>query len=107
MKTNNYGRSRQNSYNISDYNGNSFYSGSDFLDSSNYDILIQLENGLYRFVFYDSNEDGIDRLWWKEKDSVGISGELGFYDVEGNPLKVFPSDFGQEIRMDFIIGPIP
>ena len=107
LKTNNYGRSRQNSYDISDYNGNSFYSGSDFLDSSNYNILIQLENGLYRFVFYDSNEDGIDRLWWKEKDSIGISGELGFYDVEQNPLKVFPPDFGQEIRMDFIIGPIP
>ena len=71
------------------------------------EVLIQLENGLYRFVFYDSNEDGIDRLWWKEKDSVGISGELGFYDVEQNPLKVFPPDFGQEIRMDFIVGPIP
>ena len=53
------------------------------------------------------DRDGIDRLWWKQKDSIGIAGELGFYDVNYTELIKFSPDFGQEIRMDFIIGPIP
>ena len=69
--------------------------------------MIILEDGLYQFVFNDLNEDGIDKLWWREKDSVGTTGTLSFYDLDQNLLKTFPSDFGQEILMDFIVGPIP
>ena len=107
LKTNNFGRSKQNSFSIHDYYDSIYYLESQFLDSTDYDVLIKLENGLYQFVFKDFNEDGIDKLWWKEKDSVGVAGALGFYDLDQNLLKVFPPDFGQEIRMDFIVGPIP
>ena len=34
------------------------------------------------------------------KDSIGIAGELGFYDVNYTELIKFSPDFGQEIRMD-------
>lgn len=107
LKTNNFGRAKQNSYNIHDYNDKIYYSESQFLDNTDYDVLIKLEHGLYQFVFNDLNEDGIDKLWWREKDSVGIAGTLGFYDLDQNLLKSFPSDFGQEIQLDFIVGPIP
>ena len=107
LKTNNFERAKQNSFIIRDYNDRIYYSESQFLDSTDYDVLIKLENGLYQFIFNDLNEDGIDRLWWKEEDSVGVAGTLGFYDLEENSLKIFPPDFGQEIRLDFIVGPIP
>jgi hypothetical protein len=107
LKTNNFGRAKQNSFSIHDYQKKVYYSESQFLDNTDYDVTIKLEDGLYQFVFNDLNEDGIDKLWWREKDSVGIAGTLGFYDLDQNLLKSFPSDFGQEIRMDFIVGPIP
>ena len=107
LKTNNYGRAKQNSFKISDYDGNIHYSGDTFLDSTEYNIAINLNEGFYQFHFSDINEDGIDRLWWKQKDSIGIAGELGFYDLNYTELIKFSPDFGQEIRMDFIIGPIP
>ena len=107
LKTNNHGRAKQNSFKISDYDGNIYYSGDTFLDSSEYNIAINLNEGFYQYHFSDINEDGIDRLWWKQKDSIGIAGELGFYDVNYTELIKFSPDFGQEIRMDFIIGPIP
>ena len=107
LKTNNHGRAKQNSFKISDYDGNIYYSGDTFLDSSEYNIAINLNEGFYQFHFSDIKEDGIDRLWWKQKDSIGIAGELGFYDVNYTELIKFSPDFGQEIRMDFIIGPIP
>ena len=107
LKTNNFGRAKQNSLSIHDHQKKVYYSESQFLDNTNYDVMIKLEDGFYQFVFNDLNEDGIDKLWWREKDSIGIAGTLGFYDLEQNLLKTFPSDFGQEIRMDFIVGPIP
>ena len=97
----------QNAFSIHDYQKKVYYSESQFLDNTDYDVMIKLEDGLYQFVFNDFNEDGIDKLWWREKDSVGTTGTLGFYDLDQNLLKTFPSDFGQEILMDFIVGPIP
>ena len=107
LKTNNFGRAKQNAFSIHDYQKKVYYSESQFLDNTDYDVMIKLEDGLYQFVFNDFNEDGIDKLWWREKDSVGTAGTLGFYDLDQNLLKTFPSDFGQEILMDFIVGPIP
>ena len=107
IKTNNLGRAKQNTYEIRDYDGNIYYSDYALLDSTVYDLKISLGPGFYQFVFTDSNEDGIDRLWWQQKDSVGTSGELGLYNMDQSIIKKFTPDFGQEIRMDFIIGSIP
>jgi hypothetical protein len=46
-------------------------------------------------------------LWWKQKDSIGIKGELGLYNLDQSIIKQYTPDFGQDIRMDFIVGPIP
>ena len=105
--TNNLGRAKENAYQILDYYGNIFYSETDFEDSTNYNIKIELDPGLYQFVFTDTKENGIDRLWWQEKDSVGVTGDLGIYNFDQSVIQKFSSDFGQEIRMDFIVGPIP
>ena len=107
IKTNNLGRAKQNTYEIRDYDGNIYYSDYALLDSTVYDLKISLGPGFYQFVFTDSNEDGIDRLWWQEKDSVGVSGKLGLYNLDQSTIQEFTPDFGQEIRMDFIVGPIP
>ncbi len=107
LKTNNLGRAKENKYEISDYNGNIYYSDYNLIDSTSYNIPIYLEPGLYRFIFSDSAENGIDRLWWHQKDSVGISGKIEFHDSNNNLIKRFSPDFGQEVRMDFIIGPLP
>ena len=77
------------------------------MDSTFYEITISLDPGFYKFIFTDSNEDGIDRLWWKQKDSIGIKGELGLYNFDQSIIKQYTPDFGQDIRMDFIVGPIP
>ena len=105
--TNNLGRAKENAYQILDYYGNIFYSETDFEDSTNYNIKIELDPGLYQFVFTDTKENGIDRLWWQEKDSVGVTGDLGIYNLDQSVIQKFSPDFGQEIRMDFIVGPIP
>ena len=86
---------------------NIFYSESTFFDSTIYDIKINLDPGQYQFIFTDTRENGIDRLWWQEKDSVGVGGELGIYNLDQSVIQKFTPDFGQEIRMDFIVGPIP
>ena len=107
IKTNNFGRAKQNTYEIKDYSGNILFSNYSLLDSTFYDIAISLDPGFYKFIFTDSNEDGIDRLWWKQKDSIGIKGELGLYNLDQSIIKQYTPDFGQDIRMDFIVGPIP
>jgi len=107
LTTNNLDRAKENSYEIRDYSGNIFYSESTFFDSTVYDIKIDLEPGQYQFIFSDTKENGVDRLWWQEKDSVGVGGELGIYNLDQRIIQKFTPDFGQEIRMDFIIGPIP
>jgi len=107
LTTNNLDRAKQNTYQIRDYYGNILYSEYMFLDTTAYDNKISLDPGLYQFVFTDANEDGIDRLWWQEKDSVGVSGKLGLYNLDQSTIQEFTPDFGQEIRMDFIVGPIP
>ena len=107
LTTNNLDRAKENTYEIRDYSGNIFYSKYNLIDSTNYDTRIDLDPGKYQFIFTDTKENGIDRLWWQEKDSVGISGELGLYNLDHSLIEKFTPDFGQEIRIDFIVGPIP
>ena len=89
------------------YFGYIFFSEFMLFDTIAYDTKISLDPGFYQFIFSDANEDGIDRLWWQQKDSVGLSGKLGLYNLDQSAIQEFTPDFGQEIRMDFIVGPIP
>ena len=55
IKTNNFGRAKQNTYEIKDYSGNILFSNYSLLDSTVYDIAISLDPGFYKFIFTDSS----------------------------------------------------
>ena len=54
-------------------------------------------------------DDGISFHWWNRNspEKVGINGEIIFADGNGDTLHEFDPDFGQEIRFNFHIGPLP
>tara|TARA_Y100000590_G_C14895421_1_gene704315 strand:- start:176 stop:511 length:336 start_codon:yes stop_codon:yes gene_type:complete len=109
LKTNDINRARENSFTISDNDGKVLYSGENFSDSTNYNYDIRLKNGHYEFLFKDLREDGISLHWWNRgsPDKIGINGEIVFTDINGNTIHKFNPDFGQEIRFNFYIGPLP
>ena len=108
--TNNINRARENSFTISNTNGNVFYSEEIFSDSTEYIFTLKLKNGDYQFVLKDKMEDGISKHWWNRANSpekIGINGAIQFLSISGDTLKNFSPDFGQEIRYNFHIGPLP
>ena len=68
-----------------------------------------LKNGDYQFLFKDLMEDGISLHWWNRNspEKIGINGEIIFSDTNGDTLHEFNPDFGQEVRFNFHIGPLP
>ena len=55
-------------------------------------------------------EDGISKHWWNKNsapDEVGISGELKFITNDGEIIHEFKPDFGEELRLNFIVGSLP
>ena len=55
-------------------------------------------------------EDGLSAHWWNRNsapDKVGISGEIKLLDNNGEILHEFNPDFGQQLRLSFIVGLIP
>ena len=107
IRTNDLGRSLENAYEIRDNTGATYFKSPYFEDNTDYKIPIKLDPGIYDFIFTDEKENGIDLLWWQQKDSIGTSGILEFMDVDGSIIHHFNSDFGQEIRMNFLVGDIP
>ena len=108
--TNNIKRAQENSFTITNANGNAIYAKDSFLDSSNYSFTIELENGDYQFFLNDKKEDGISKHWWNRGSSpekIGINGAVQFLSITGDTLKKFHPDFGQEIRYNFRVGSLP
>ena len=85
------------------------YSGEKFSDSTTYEYSISLDDGDYQFLFIDLKEDGISKHWWNRSspEKIGIEGGIMFTDLKDNILHEFHPDFGQEIRLNFRIGPLP
>ena len=54
-------------------------------------------------------EDGVSLHWWNRNspEKIGIDGKIVFTNLEGDTLHNFEPDFGQEIRFNFRIGPLP
>ena len=109
LQTNNLGRSRENSFTITDDKGYVMYSGEKFSDSTKYEYSIFLEDGDYQFSFIDSKEDGISKHWWNKSspEKIGVDGAIMFTDIKDNILHKFDPDFGQEIRFNFRVGALP
>jgi len=107
IKTNNLGRSKENSYTISNSLGTILYHIESFEDSTEYEIPIYLDEGCYQFRFKDHMEDGISVHWWYRKsdpDMVGINGDVSLVSLDGKILHQFKADFGQELLLNFIVS---
>lgn len=106
IHTNDLGRAADNHYYINDASGLVWYEQSEFLDSTQYRIPIDLSRGSYEFIFSDDQEDGISKHWWYRNSApehVGIDGRVQIESAEGDTLLVFPPDFGEELRLNFIV----
>jgi hypothetical protein len=106
IQTNNLGRAAENSFTISDVSGMVWYFEDGFKDSTNYRLPVELSRGSYQFKFNDDMEDGISSHWWNRQlapEQVGTDGLVQIESVAGDTLVKFPSDFGQELRLNFIV----
>ncbi|MFL2983577.1 MAG: peptide-N-glycosidase F-related protein [Candidatus Neomarinimicrobiota bacterium] len=109
IKTNDLNRAKENSFTITDDDGMVLYSYDSFSDSDKYKYSIKLKNGDYQFLFKDQMEDGISLHWWNRStpEKIGINGEIIFTNSHSDTLHKFNPDFGQEIRFNFHVGPLP
>ena len=67
---------------------------------------INLHPGCYQFHFSDEMKDGISVHWWyrnSNPDKMGINGSLQFISIDGEELYKFKPDFGQELRLNFLV----
>lgn len=106
IQTNNLGRAAENTFMITDTDGLAWYYKDDLRDSTLYEYPIRLSKGCYEFLFTDAQEDGISIHWWNRSavpDQVGINGLVQIESVKGDTLLSFPADFGQELRLNFIV----
>ena len=107
--SNDLGRAIDNSYTITDECGAILYERSVFEDSTTYNDTIALADGCYEFRLIDKMEDGMIRHWWNyydNPDEVGINGKIEIRSIEGDVLRPFYYDFGQELLYRFRIGPV-
>lgn len=58
-----------------------------------------LHSGCYEFIIKDTADNGLD-FWFTPEDGYGF---IRVVDMEGKLIKAFNSDFGKEIRQQFII----
>jgi len=106
IQTNNLGRAAENEFYINDASGMVWYDKGEFKDSTQYRIPIDLSKGSYQLTFTDDMEDGISRHWWNRNaapDHVGIDGLIQIESNSGDTLITFPPDFGEELRLNFIV----
>ena len=108
--TNDINRARENSFTLTNKNGQVIYMGNNFLDSTEYVFRMELKNGDYQFLLKDQMEDGVSKHWWNRgssPDKIGGNGVIQFLSIDGDTLKNFYPDFGEEVRYNFHVGPIP
>lgn len=104
IEPNDLGRDRDNAYMLTDDCGAEVFSRKDFTQDTLYNDAVNLEAGCYEFRLSDEVEDGMNRHWWYYRDQpemVGKNGKIEFRDMDGNTLKSFPYDFGQELLYRF------
>jgi hypothetical protein len=106
IHTNNVNRAHENAFTISDGDGEVYYSDDDFEDDTDYTYNIKLNKGCYQFLFTDKMEDGISVHWWNrnsDPEKVGINGLVKMLSKDGGELHIFNPDFGQELRLNFVV----
>ena len=61
---------------------------------------------IYQFLFLDAMEDGISVHWWyrnSNPEKIGINGSIKLFSMNGEELYSFKADFGQELRLNFLV----
>jgi hypothetical protein len=104
IEPNNLGRDRDNAYYLTNDCGALILSRPDFTADTLFTDRITLSPGCYEFRLTDKVEDGMNRHWWyrgSNPELIGKNGRIEFHDLEGNILKAFPYDFGQELLYRF------
>jgi len=104
IETNNLGRAVDNSYTISNDCGEIIYERAVFEDDTIYNDPIKLEAGCYEFRLIDSIEDGLIRHWWnyyENPDEIGKNGKVEIQNMDGETIRPFYYDFGQELLFRF------
>ena len=107
IHTNNFNRARENAFTISNDEGEVHYSGGNFEDDTDYTYVINLDKGCYQFLLSDNMEDGISIHWWNrnsDPEKVGINGSVKFFSMEDYEFYNIQPDFGQELRLNFVIN---
>ncbi|MBL8008727.1 MAG: peptide-N-glycosidase [Ignavibacteria bacterium] len=64
-----------------------------------YKDTIRLPKGSYEFIFGDTADNGLD-FWFSPEEGYGY---VRITDINGKLIKAYNSDFGKEIRQQFIV----
>jgi hypothetical protein len=107
VETPGFGRAADNSYTITDRDGDVVASRAVFEDDATYDDRIRLDPGAYTFEFLDREEDGLIRHWWLRgtaPDSIGENGALRILSAEGDTLLDLGYDFAEKRTLRFFVG---
>ncbi|MEJ2596060.1 MAG: peptide-N-glycosidase F-related protein [bacterium] len=86
----------QNSYQIFDMEGNVVFEKGDFEAQTLYVDTVTLLNGIYDFYLWDTGDNGIS--FWANSEG---SGYLRIYDMEGEMIRSFEPDFGDNVYHNF------
>ena len=106
IEPNDLGRDRDNAYSITDDCGSVIYARKDFTSDTLFRDKISLEAGCYELRLTDKVEDGMNRHWWyyyENPEMMGKNGKIEIHDTDGNVIRKFPYDFGQEILYRFAV----
>ena len=103
----NYGstnRAAQSSFYIYDREGALVFENSSGLEPYTwYKDTINLPTGCYELVFKDAAEDGVNERWYNG-ESASAAGKVQIRNMEGQLIKKFPDDFGQQIDYRFTVN---
>ena len=93
----------ETSWDIYDDQGNTMYTSGTLSWGTIYRDTIQLNNGCYRFVMTDTDDDGLD--FWANNDGSGmVTFVTNPISCNSAPVKIFDPDFGRYIIHEFTIA---
>ena len=102
LRTNGY--PQENKLTITNERGEVVWEKSDFEANKNFIEDVTLPSGCYELLLSDDGNDGLD--WWVYRQTGQTARANGSFRVfkQSGGIYAFASDFGNEFRMNFIVG---
>jgi hypothetical protein len=102
LRTNGY--PQENKLTITNERGEVVWEKSDFEANKNFIEDVTLPSGCYELLLSDDGNDGLD--WWVYRQTGQTARANGSFRVfkQSGGVYAFASDFGNEFRMNFIVG---